>query len=247
MALGLLSSCSSTPIGGDLRDSSQMFSFRDVTGKYRLNREIKVVKKKTVTRVQLLSEENKLLEKSVVVSQMGSVREKNKRVLSMRPYASEFTVWLEGKKYTSTMKIDPKSKSMRVELDSPEPKWKGVKTIPFPGGKVFCFYSQLPECLNQAQLLKRANNDERKKINFTLVWDNWPYVQDQLTGVGQELFTPATLTFERMEKKNLRFTVEVEGQMLLLSFSNSYDLVRIAWVAQGISVLPLGEDVPNDE
>src|SRR5690606_20341591 len=121
----------------------------DVSGSYLFSRDIKMVKKKVVTRNQLMQAgpSGKVLEKSIVVSQLGSIQEKNRRILTMRPYGSEFTVWLEGKKYSSRMQLNPRKKVMEVRLQSPNPKWQGLQEVPFPRGKYFCYYSQLPECL----------------------------------------------------------------------------------------------------
>jgi len=49
------------------------------------------------------------------------------------------------------------------------------------------------------------------------------------------------------DKRILRFVVEVDGQSILYHFSKSFDLVRMFWIAQGISVIPPGEDSTDIE
>lgn len=246
----LLVSCSHSAFKGTPREGKTNYSFADVSGNYRLSREFKMIKQRLVSRSQILSSasgSNKVLEKSITVSRLGSIASKKSRLVTLRPEASEFSVWLEGKKYSSVMKINTKSKSMRVTLDSPEAKWKGSHEVPFPKGKYFCFYSQIPECLYRNYLLQRSFDEKNKKIDFFVVWDSYPFLQDQLTGVGKNLFAAATLKFDGEIKNNFRYIVEVEEQIILYHFSKALDLTKIAWIAQGITVAAPGEETNSSE
>jgi hypothetical protein len=244
LLLLFLSGCTNLATNLPLHEGKTNYSYSDVSGSFHLQREVKKVKLKLVTRQHLLDKNagQKLLEKSVAVSQLGTVSSKHRRVLAMKPLASEFTVWLEGKKYSSSMSTNSNTRSMTVKLDGPEPKWQGVQEIKFPKSKYFCFFSQVPECLHQLQLLKLAQGAPDKAFEFYIIWESWPYIQEQLTNVGTSLFSSAELKFEGSMKGQLRFIVDVDGQIILYHFSKSYDLVKIAWVAQGISVVPPGED-----
>ncbi|MGE3610794.1 MAG: hypothetical protein AB7I27_14475 [Bacteriovoracaceae bacterium] len=221
------------------------YNYADVSGNYTLKREFKLEKNKLVSRVQL-SAGAKILEKSVVVSQLGSIKIKNKkRIRTLRPEASEFTVWLEGKRYFSSMRINPKNKSMSVRLESPEERWNGKSEVPFPKAKYFCFYSQLPECLYHNSLAVQAyeqKNDQR----FYVIWDSFPFIQEQLTNVGQNLFALGIVKFEGEDKKYLKFVVELDEQEIHFDFSKSFDLIRMSWVTQGITIVPEGEEIAND-
>lgn len=235
---------------GSPKQGKTTYSYVDVGGSFRFVRESKDIKKKLVTRGQLLDTKgssSRVLEKSINVSQVGSIKSKDKRLLTVRPLASEFTVWLEGKKYTSRMKINTATKSMRVTLESPEAKWQGTSEIKFPQGKYFCFFNQIPECLYHNYLLNQAVENEGRTFGFYVVWDSWPFIQDQLTRVGKNLFAPASLKFDGEIKGQFRYIVEVEGQMVLYHFTKSFDLVKIAWIAQGITITPPGEEIVDDE
>lgn len=230
-------------------EGKTIYSYTDLSGKYRLVREVKTLDKKLVTRNQILltkGSSNKIVEKSITVSQKGSVKSGGKRLLTVRPLASEFSVWLEGKQYSSKMKLDVAKKSMRVTLASPESRWNGVTLHPFPSGRFFCFYSQIPDCLYHNQLLSQGLKEKNQEYDFYIVWDNYPYLQDQLTGVGQKLFSPATLKFDGELKKRFRYIIEVEGQVILYQFSSSFDLKKISWISQGLTVVPPGEEVRDD-
>jgi hypothetical protein len=189
----------------------------------------------------------KVLEKTVLVSQIGSIKSKKARLITVRPFASEFTVWLEGQKYTSRMRLNTKNKSLNVTLTSPEKKWQGTSEIQFPKGKYFCFYNQIPECLHFNSLLAQANTHRDLKYDFYMVWDSYPFIQDQLTRVGQSLFAPATLKFDGEINGQFRYIVEVEGQIILYHFTRNFELVKIAWIAQGITIVPPGEEIADDD
>lgn len=245
LLLLFLTACSTTPERP--RQTKSVFSYTDVSGEYFLEREHKRVKNKLVTRnILKVSGSTKTLEKSITVSQMGTTKSKDGRVLTLRPLASEFVVWLEGQKYSSKMRLNTKKKVMTVVMDSPEAKWQGTKEIPFPTGKYFCFYSQLADCLYYNQFLERAQK-QGKSLGFFIVWDSWPYIQDQLSGTGKNLFSTAFLRFEGKERKNLRFIIDVDGQIILYHFSKSLDLVKIAWIAQGITVIPPEQKIPSED
>lgn len=248
--LFFLSSCSSGILRGKPHEGKTTYSYADESGQYNYVRESKNIKQKLVTRSQIVDKKGsgaKLLEKSIMVSQIGSIKNKKGRLLTVRPQASEYTVWLEGKKYVSTMKINSKTKAMSVTLDSPETKWQGTSEVEFPKGKYFCFYNQIPECLYHNYLLTNASENEQQLFHFYVVWDTWPYIQELLTKVGKKLFAPASVKFDGENKGLFRYIVEVEGQEVLYEFTKSFDLVKVAWISQGITITPPGQEIVDDE
>lgn len=250
ICLAFLSSCSGLVPEGNPKEEKRSFGYHDISGKWSLSREHKLLKKKLVSRIVIapnLSTTSKPLEKSVSVSQVGTIKGKRGRIPTVRPFASEYSVWLEGKEYKSLMKLDAANKSMIVDLDSPEAKWKGRSSLRFPKGDQFCFFTQLAECVHYNQLLYRAQASPEKPIPFIVVWDGYPYIQELYLGVGSRLFSSASLRFATEKQGVLHFEVEVDGQTLLYQFSKSHELVRMFWIAQGISILPPGEEVQDVE
>jgi hypothetical protein len=244
----LFTSCSTLTPGIRPIESKFTYSFTDVSGQYSLTRETKTVKNRLVTRAQLTSKDSsKALEKSITVSQIGSIKGEKKSRSVVRPMASDFSVWLEGKKYSSFMRLNAGNKSMSLKLESPDAQWRGDSEVKFPPGKYFCFFSQIPECLYHNQYLQQAHSNPNAALDFYIVWDSYPYMQEQFTGLRINLFAPAILKFEGELKKRLLYMVEVEGQIILYHFSKSYDLVKMAWIAQGITVVPLGEETSNED
>lgn len=244
----LVLSCGSILSKRSPKETKNSYAYLDSSGRFVYSREQKLIKNKLISRTQIASSEGnsqRPLEKSIMVSQLGSVKDTKGRSLVMRPYASEFTVWLEGKKYETKLRLDPKTKSMVVTLNSPEAKWKGQSLVPFPKGRQFCFYSQIPDCLYHNQYLIKSSDKKGETFPFYVVWDNYPYVQEQFSGVGSKLFAPAVLKYEGESKGVMKFMVEVDGQSILYHFSKSFDLIRMFWISQGVSIIPPNEEI-ND-
>ncbi len=247
--LFIIQSCSTRYSPESFSDGKASYNYLDVSGQYYLIREKKKIKNRIVTRTLLTTPSANLakpLEKSVVVSEIGTVSYHSKRVIAIRPIASEFTVWLEGQKYSSRMQLDIKNKSMKITLDSPNEKWKGTQSVTFPKGHSFCFFSQIPDCLHFNHFLAQAKANPKKSLSLQIIWDNYPYHEEQYSGFTGTLFSTAVLKFEGERKNLLRYELDLAGQSIIYDFSKSFDLVRISWIAQGITVVPLGEDVESD-
>lgn len=247
--LSFLLSCSQLG-GAKPPEGKSIYSYTDVSGSFRYVREVKIIKKKLVTRTQILvpsAGADRVVEKSVTVSQIGSIKEDHGRSLIIRPLASEFSVWLEGKKFSSRMQLDTRRKAMRVSLESPEPQWKGTTEVSFPRGKKFCFFTQIPECLYHNQLLSQALERKSQTFDFYIVWDNYPYLQEQLTNVGKNLFSHATLKYDGEPKGRIRYIIDVEQQVILYQFTKSFELAGFSWISQGINLVRPGEEIKTEE
>jgi hypothetical protein len=226
------------------------YSYVDAGGSYSYLRDLKIADKKIITRNQILDPKgsgSQLLEKSIMVSKVGSIKTPKARLLTVRPEASEYVVWLEGKRYVSKMQLNPSKKNLSIELESPESRWQGRTEEVFPKGKYFCFFGQIPECLYHNFLLKNALTQENQRLDFYVIWESYPFVQDMLTRVGKKLFAPATVKFDGEINGLFRYIVEIEGQVVLYQFTKSFELVKVAWISQGITIAPPGQEIAEDE
>jgi hypothetical protein len=242
----LLQSCSSRH-GISQRDFRNDYSYHDGSGKFVFQRETKFSKNTIVTRQKISSlKSHKILEKSIVASKLGSVGVNSARVIALMPLGSDFEVWLDGNRYSSKLRTDTKNKKMILETNGlkENEKWYGTTAIQFPKSKFFCFFSQIPDCLYQIGFLQSLVDRPEQVRQFYSIWDSFPFSQDQYSGMGKNLFSSSSVKFDREEKNIFIFEVDIEGQLLLYYFSKSYDLVKIVWIAQGIMILPPGEE-PN--
>ncbi len=220
------------------------YYYRDVSGLYNYDRETKTIKNKVVTRYQmsLTSDQTKRpLEKSIVVAEKGSVKAGGKSILVQRPLMSQYTVWLEGKKHFSQLKTLMNEKSLEIKMDSPDSRWKGIKKVKFPGGIHFCYFSQLAECLINTGILGKSIGRAHSKTAITVIWDNYPYVLDQLTHVQDSVFARAEVYLDEEEKNLYRIGVDITGQTIFYHFSKNWELVKMSWIAQGITLMTPSE------
>ncbi|MFA5582794.1 MAG: hypothetical protein WDA09_01155 [Bacteriovoracaceae bacterium] len=235
-------SCSSA---GQLKvpaDSIQHYNYHDVSGDFKFTREKKTINKKVVNRSTISSRDgSKLYEKSIMVSQPGSIKGKKGRVNTFRPMASDYEVWLDGKLHKSSLRLDVKNKAMRAIVEPAGGK-RRVESFKFPRHEQFCFYNQIAECLTYNGILSSVINSQKGR-EFFVVWDTWPYHKEMLSGVTDQLFMTALARYEGKDKDGHRIVIELAGQILLYHFSESFDLVKIAWVAQGITLLPVGQSI----
>lgn len=247
LLLFCLVSCSSgTLSSSSLHDgtTAQTYVYRDESGEFECAREVRKDHAKMATRTRLLSPSNsgeRTLEKTFALSEMGSVKNGKGRATAVRPMLAQHTVWLEGKKYFSQLKLLPKEHKLNVIMQSPEEKWNGQKNLNVPSGRIFCFYSQLPECLLLSGLLEKVRDGADPRATFYVVWDSYPYHQEHFSGLDDSPFTAARLVLEKVTSTGAHFNVEMAGQMVGLHFSKKGEFRRMFWTAQGISVMPPGE------
>lgn len=245
LSLLWLLGCATAPQNPLLEEgkSSKSYVYRDVSGEFELAREIKKDRSKIASRSSILARNGgeKLLEKTFALSQVGTIKTKNGRVNAIRPNLAQHTVWLEGKKYFSQLKLDLSTRKLNVIMQSPEPKWNGKKNLSLPRGQIFCFYSQLPECLYLSGLLAKVNAEKGARTNFYILWDSYPYHQEHFSGLGESPFASARVVLEKRQKNSTQYNVETADQVLGLHFTKTGEFIRMFWTSQGISVFPPGE------
>lgn len=247
LLLVLLTSCATVkPNLQKVRSNNgQIFAYRDVSGDFEIAREIKVDKQQLASRTRIFSPNNegeRLLEKTFTISQVGTVKTRSGRAVAIRPELSQHTVWLEGKQYFSQLKLNPARRTLEVLMQSPEAKWQGKKEYKVPKGQVFCFYSQLPECLVASGLLEKAKASGARP-RFIIIWDSFPYHQEHFTGLKASPFSTASVAKETA----VSYQVEFNGQSISIHFSKDAIFARLLWTSQGISILPPAEMQDSQE
>lgn len=215
-------------------------SLEDKAGKFMVVREggLAKDKKHIVSKYRVYSIEGvgqKPLEQSITFSTPGVLKSK---IRLLRPEKSQYKVWFDGKLYQTETSLDKKSKSLIVSMKSPEKQWTGTKRFIFPGGTgIFCYFSQLVECLQYTGFIEKASKAKNGRMNFHIIWDGYPYIQEQYLNLNPEPFAAATVEYDGMtESKDYRFSVSVSGNVIIYLFNDSYDYAKIFWPAQGYSL-----------
>jgi hypothetical protein len=219
----------------DKISGSRTYTYQDFSGEYLLTREIRKNKNKLITRAKLISKSGKELESQVSVSKIGFVKNiKNKNISSLLPSISQFRVWFDKKEYFSQTKILRQEEMLEVTTKSPEEKWNSVKKHKIPKGKYFCYFSQLPECLKLQNLLLQA---ARKTIKVFVIWDNFPYHNEQFEGLGTEPISVASLSLTSHSKTEFKYTLDIGNQIIFYHFNRKLQFEKLFWVSQGLSIV----------
>jgi hypothetical protein len=212
------------------------FLFKDISGEYIVKRELIESKNQLINRQSLFTIENPQtpLEKTVTVMKFGTIGKQNTKRLASRPTASQHSIWFEQKEFFSQMKLDIKKKNMEVYLKSPEEKWNGKKYENLPKTHRFCWFSQIPECVKKLFKLQTFNKEPQ---SFIVVWDNFPYHNEQLQNMSGSLFSNANIAYDGDIDNTHRFAVSFDGQVILYHYDKNFVFEKMFWIAQGIAMV----------
>jgi hypothetical protein len=243
LAFLLFSSCSSVKekmgiatTESRIKNSSAIYEYKDINGIYSLKREIKIIKNKFYLRSTLHSADStQLIEKGVTVADLGVLTLDNQKLPSLRPFASEFEVWLDGERYISQSKIDKKTKKILYQFE-PDFNKKNQQSYTFPSGSVFCFFSQIPECVRRVDFIRQAIGNKTGSMSFYIVWDNFPYNNEIYGGNLDSPFEIAKFSFVEEVEGEYKFALETSRYAMFYHFSRNLEFSKFFWIAHGISL-----------
>ncbi len=180
--------------------------------------------------------ENNILEQSVSISTLGTVKKKS---VILRPKISQYNVWFDGKKYYSELKINPAKKAIDVKMKSPESQWNGTKQIKFPSTKLMpCFFSQIIECAKVNGFIEKSSKKKSGTLNLLIVWEGYPYLNETFTDFPTDLFSDGELEYDGKTKESeRRFNLRVAGQSIFYILDEKDNMKKMFWVSQGISMV----------
>ena len=246
----LASSCSIFSRGSSLSDSAsssltknakRRYKLTDKSGEFVIYREngLKKSNNTFVTKRQVLpfdDDKSKVLEQSIAISKLGSL---GKKIKMLRPQKSQYAVWFDGKKYLTDMTLKEKERSMLVKLKSPEKQWNGARSYKFPDPKsVYCFFSQILECVAVTGFLNKAFKKGRGQFNFYVVWDGYPYFQEQYLNIPNSVFSKAKFSFDGKNRNGeKRFSLSFGGQVIFYFLDKKNQFIKKFWVSQGLSMV----------
>ena len=214
------------------------YSLSDKAGQYQVKRKSFYNKSKNayVTKVRTypFDSTTELIEGSLIVSNPGFL---NKNIRILRPLASKFETWFDKKKYSNELRVNFKSKSLDVSLNSPEKKWSSKTSYPFPkNASLFCFFSQLAECAAITGFTRKATVKKAGTMNLYVIWDGFPYIQEIYPDLPREVFSKARLEYDGQKNGHSRFSLYVANQVLFYLINKSGKLIDLFWVSQGYTL-----------
>lgn len=230
IGLVFLAACSTSKTNKNY-NRVELYYYQDATGQYVYKRENKKNKSRLINRIQLFDPENskEALETSIIVSKLGRVGKSS----ALLPVISQYSIWFSKKKFFSQIKVNKKTKSLDITLKSPEKKWNGQKSIPFPSGKIFCFFNQLPECVKAHKLLVRKTKEQ---IPLTIIWDAYPYQTEIYEKINDSPFTTARFYLYEVTKREIKYALNLGNQVIFYHFNMELEFTKMFWIPQGISI-----------
>ncbi|OUR93707.1 hypothetical protein A9Q84_19790 [Halobacteriovorax marinus] len=237
--LGTGPTFSSTPDSPNTARINKEFQLSDKAGKFYVHREKGFSKSKNqfiVKKTVKAGDNGKILEKLIMISKLGNL---NKKLTILRPTVSEYSVWFDGKKYTTRMKINSKKRSMDVTLNSPERQWQGKRSYSFPNGDgIFCYFSQITECARATGFIEKSIKNDGGSMKVIIIWEGYPYFQEQYLNVPSSVFSRARFSYDgKNAKGERRFTLTVANQSIFYFLDKNHELSKKFWVSQGLSMV----------
>ena len=224
-----------------LSNQEEQFNYSDKNGQYsvRMTSGMDKNNKTFVTKkvMELAGgQKDKVLEQSIVICSVGSLK---KKLMILRPKISQYSVWFDGKKFTSELKINTAKKAIDVKMISPESQWNGNKQIKFPSSKVLpCFFSQVIDCAKVSGFISKATEKKSGSMSLLVVWEGYPYLNETFSDFPSELFSKAQLEYDGMTKdKERRFNLRVAGQSIFYILDDKDAMKKMFWVSQGITMV----------
>ncbi len=216
------------------KDKPQIFSYTDASGSYVQRRDSLLSGNKYVSRIKLLSSKDSTeLESSVVVSRLGRLKNSKSRFdNALLPEISQFKVWFKKEEYFSQLKINKNDRTLTVIAKSPEKKYNFTNKYKLPKARYFCFFSQIPECIKLQGLLVEA---AKRNVEIFVIWDNFPYYNEQYEGLPKEPYTKAVLSVSSHNKNEVRYDLDLGNQIIFYHFNKELKFIKMIWVSQGIS------------
>lgn len=225
-----------------LKVTKDIFILSDKAGEFSVERESgrlgEGYKFAVRQKIQSFERDSEILEQLISISQTGKL----KKLFVLRPEKSQYTVWFEGQRYFSELSVNVDNKSLQIELESPEKRWQGRQEVPFPTGTgVYCFYSQVIECASFTGFISKAIKEKAGEMNFHLIWDGYPYIMEQYPGIPEQVFSPATLSYDGMtDSGEQRFLLRFYGETIFFMVNKDGKYDKKLWVSQGLTKIKKG-------
>lgn len=222
-----------------LKPEKKNYLFIDQAGEFLYEREVGFIAQgnQLIVKRQVLpssGDTSQAFERSIAISNPGRLNQN--RIL--RPQVSQYTVWFDGERYFTEIRLNEEKEALDISFNSPEKDWQGKKTVSFPRGSgLYCFFTQVIECALVSDFLEKSMELEDGVMTFHIIWEGYPYVQEQYPGIPNQVFSSATFSYDgRTSDGYLRYALSFAGQTIFYHIDENFKLAKKFWVAQGLTI-----------
>ncbi len=226
-----------------VNNSVTTFQYTDVSGSFTLQRRSNLKDKKIYFQRLIYQDSfDKSVEKLRTIMQVGGVY--GGEGVHFRPVISQIQLWMEGKEFSSQMKLNLKEKSLEIVSTG---KSKQAQKVMVPIGKehkLLCFFQQLPECLKMTGMLRKLIENKDQEFEISVVMESYPFNELLYSDFSNNPIYRTRIvqgSQDMLDSKNeIVLNAEMGEQTINYKFSRSGEFLGMFWVAQGISMVPAG-------
>ncbi len=182
------------------------------------------------------SKERKLIERVKTISRLGKLRKSNLNIL--RPQYSFMEVWIDKVQQGAVYKLNPKEASFNVVVQNEVGLRKEQVVFPKRVG-LFCFSSQVVECLRVTGFFKKALKYRNGLARLNVIWEGAYTHYKIYEYYPKEVFTPATFEYVGLSKEGLyKFALNFKDQIIIYLLDRDFKLYSWSWATIGVELTP---------
>jgi hypothetical protein len=221
------------------------YALEDASGTFWFEKVLKTKGNKVISlnRITDGSNSGKVLEQSIAVMEVGTKTSNQKSKpnqldhrIQVRPSLGQFQIYFDNKKYFSQIKINAQKNLAEVDTTGPNESDNKQEKINLPANPVICFFSQVVECLRIASIVKKARLAPNQEFSFTLLWDSYPFHQNQYPSLDGNIFVNAKFKYETKVNNYFRYQLKINNDEIIYHLTPNDKLQDMFWVSQGLSI-----------
>ncbi len=215
-------------------DGEDVYSYVEENKTYKLLKKVLSNKRKNVVTTKKLfslSSKKLPLEKAILVSQKGKLIGEKEHYNFLFPKISQYTTWLDGKKFFTQLKIRENELSFIILENKKKKKIKHkLKNL-----RGLCFFDQLVECIKFSNFLFESRKRRSGQMRLNLVINSYPFFHLQYKYMPNTPVISSVLNYDKLKDNgHISYSLEISGQTIVLEFDKNNNLVKKYWVVQGV-------------
>ena len=149
------------------------------------------------------------------------------------PDQSESVAWFDGKKHKTTIKASKDNRILKVQYFDGTTNTVLNRSIEVNTKNVYCFYSQLIECISKTNFLNLSRKKKVGVMNFYIVWDSFPFFNELFLYSKNEIASRAQFGYVEEKNGEVKYQLNVDDHMMTY-FIQDNQLRKFYWSAHGI-------------
>jgi hypothetical protein len=221
------------------------FKVSDAEGEYDLSRETGIdIKGKNAyvkSEVGDLNAGGKIIKISVSLSRIEKFKLKDREINVLRPKISQYSQNRDGVESVSQILLDYEKK--KIKFSHRDGKTKKTEKQSFDmmanakSNSIFCFYSQIEECIKVTGFLNLTREKKAGAMNFNMIFDADPFLADLSKEKVNTISYSASFEYEKQDDDGgARYVMKFGDYEIDYKFDKDNQMVKKNWIAQGLSI-----------